>query len=186
MNVFSFAFVDPSMFSATMTLKYGKHFADNNRPLALSASPFQDCQHIVLRGPKGDTENWQGDVDHDDYPLLQNWPSARQLLDNIHEKITEHLGGQNITFGKAYIESLRPSGVIGWHVDDSPYGKQHVRFRLLASACAGGCWFSGGDSLPPGVGNLTYVNNQTMHSLINLGPVPQISVVVDARKPVLQ
>lgn len=187
MNIFSFAFVDTTLFQATMTLKYGKHFADNDRPALLAQPPFQDARHIVLRGPADQIDaNWFADVDHIDYPLLKEWPSARQLVENIHAKITEHLGGQNLTFGKVMIESLKPGGVIGWHVDNSEYGKQHARFRLLASPCAGGCWFSGGDTIAPGVGNLTYIDHSLMHSMINLGPVPQISVVVDARKPALQ
>lgn len=187
MNVFSFAFVDTSLFQATMTLKYGKHFAGNDRPAALSQPPFQDCRHILLRGPADDVDaNWWNDVDQIDLPLLKEWPSAKNLLENVHAKITEHLGGQNVTFGKVYLEEIGAGGHVGWHVDGSPYGKQHARFRLLASPCAGGCWFSGGDSLPPGVGNLTYVNHLALHSAINLGPVPQISLVIDARKPAMQ
>jgi len=186
MNVFSFAFVDTSLFHATMTLKYGKHFADNHRPPTLVLPPHQDLRHIVLRGPADDPDNWSADVDQIDYPLLKEWPSAKQLIDNVHAKIAEHLGGQNVTFGKIYLEELRAGGNVGWHVDESAYGTKHIRFRLLASPCAGGCWFSGGDSLPPGVGNLTYVNHAVMHSMINLGPVPQISLVVDVRRPPLQ
>jgi hypothetical protein len=57
---------------------------------------------------------------------------------------------------------------------------------MIVTACAGGCWFAGGDSIPPGVGNLTFVNHRTLHSVINLGLVPQVSLIVDARKPTVQ
>lgn len=185
-NLFSFAFVDISIFSATMTLKYGRHFADNDRPPRLALPPFQDTQHIVLRGPAADGDAWFDDVDQIDQPILKEWPSAQKLIEDIGSRITTQLSAPNLTFGKVYLESIRPGGHIGWHVDDTPYGIAHTRFRLLAAPCSGGCWFAGGDSLPPGVGNLTIFNHRTIHSAINLGPVPQISLVLDVRKPVLQ
>ncbi len=187
LSIASFAFVDVSVFSATMTLKYGKHFSDNDRPAILSQPPFQDLRHIILRGPADDADaNWYFDVDQIDYPLLKEWPSAQRLIEDVQPRIGELLGAQNLQIGRVYLESLRSGGHIGWHIDDTAYGKEHVRFRLLAAPCAGGCWFSGGDSLPPGVGNLTYINHRLLHSAINLGPVPQISLVIDARRPALQ
>lgn len=184
MNLFSFAFVDPTLFLSTLTLKYGKHFADNDQPRHFTEPPFPNCQHIVLCGPSDG--NWGNDAEHVDSPIFQSWPSARQLVLGIAGKITEQLGAGNMPIGKAYIESILPGGFVGWNVDDSPYAKAHQRFRLLASPCAGGTWFSAGESLAPGVGNLTHFNNRVLHSAINLGPVPQISVVVDIRNPVLQ
>jgi hypothetical protein len=171
-NLISFAFVDTSMMFSTMTLKYGRHFGDNDQPLAVP--PFQDCRHIILRGPEADT------------PLMAEWPSARKLIEDIGTKITEHLGAENLQFGRIHVESLRPYGVIGWHADESAYAKAHQQFRLLVSPCSGGQWFSGGEVLAPGVGNLTYFNNRVLNSAINLGPVPQISVVLDIRRPSLQ
>lgn len=175
-NLFSFAFVDPSMLFSTMTLKHGRHFADDNQHIA---PPFQDCRTIVLR----DVDDGFNQVDS---PLMTEWPSARQIVATIGTKITEHLAAGNLQIGRVYIESLRAGGVIGWHADESPYAKAHQRFKLLVSPCAGGCWFSGGESLAPGVGNLTYCNNRVLNSAINLGPVPQISVVLDVRRPALQ
>lgn len=183
-NLFPFAFVDPSMFFSTMTLKYGRHFADNDQPRHFFEPPYHDCQHIVLRGP-GDGD-WSADGDHIDYPLLQEWPSAQQFLVNIGAQITTHLAVENLTIGKAYVESIRPGGFVCWQIDSGPYAKVHERYRVLASPCAGGCWFSGGESLGPGTGNLTYFNTRVLNSAINLGPVPQISMIVDVRRPALQ
>jgi hypothetical protein len=181
MNLVSFAFVDPSMFFATMTLKYGRHFSDNDQPRVLTEPPFQDCRHIVLRGPADG--NWGADAEQVDYPLLQQWPSARTLLEDIGRQITTHLAAENLQIGQVVVRSLNPGAVVGWHADDSNYSKLHHRFQLLVSPCAGGCWYSGGELLAPGVGNLTYINHSVLHSLINLGPVPQIFLVVDAQKP---
>ena len=186
LNLVSIGFVDPSVFAATMTLKYGKHFADNDRPPVLSSFPFQDTKHIILRGPSVDPNDWEGDVDHADTKLLHGWPSAQKIIADVGAKITEQLGAPNLQLGKAYLESIRPGGHVGWQVDDSPYGRAHARFRMIVTACAGGCWFAGGDSIPPGVGNLTFVNHRTLHSVINLGLVPQVSLIVDARKPTVQ
>lgn len=181
-NLFSFAFVDPSMFFSTMTLKYGRHFGDSDQPR--TDPPFQDCQTMMLRGPQdGD---WLADTVQVDYPLLAEWPSARQIIGSVGGRITEYLAAENFQLGRVYVESLRAGGVIGWHSDESAYAKAHQRFRLLVSPCAGGCWFSAGESLAPGVGNLTYFNNRVLCSAINLGPVPQISLVVDVRRPALQ
>ena len=179
-NLFSFAFVDPTMFLSTMTLKYGRHF-DEDQPIK---PIYPDCRTIVLRGPSdGD---WRVDVDQIDYPLMAEWASSRSLVHSVGTAISTLLGGANLQIGRAYVESLKPDGVIGWHIDNSTYAKAHQRFRLLASPCAGGCWFSGGESLSPGVGNLTYFNNRVLNSAINLGAVPQISLIVDIRRPTLQ
>jgi hypothetical protein len=43
-NLFSFAFIDPSMLLATMTLKYGKHFDEGE---------VVDCRRINLRSQDG-------------------------------------------------------------------------------------------------------------------------------------
>lgn len=186
MNLASFAFVDPSMFLATMTLKYGKHFADNDQPAFLNVAPFLDCKHIMLRGP-ADAAEWRGeDTEHVDYPLLTEWPSARKLLDDVCQQITTHLGAANLQLGRVVVQSLQPGGHIGWHVENTPYGKAHHRFKLLVSPCAGGCWYSAGETLAPGIGNLTYINHRVLNSAINLGSAPQISLVVDARAPTLQ
>jgi hypothetical protein len=168
-NLFSFAFVDPTMFLSTLTLKYAKHF-ERSQP------PFQDCEYILLRA---------GDVD---LPLMNEWPTARQLVSTIGSTIRAdiNLAAENLQIGRVYVESLYSGGVIHWHADGSSYAKEHHRFRLLISPCSGGQWFSGGEMLVPGVGNLTYFNNCVLHSAINLGPVRQISLVVDVRRPVLQ
>lgn len=181
-NLFSFAFVDPSMLFSTMTLKYARHFGDKDRPAPVP--PFGDCRTIMLRGSQNG--DWLNDGEQVDYPLMTDWPSARQLVASIQAKITEHLAAENFQIGRIYVESLRAGGIIGWHVDDSAYAKAHQRFRLLVSPCAGGCWFSAGENLAPGVGNLTYFNNRVPNSAINLGPVPQISLVIDVRRPQLQ
>lgn len=186
MNLLSFAFVDTSLFAATMTLKYGRHFAPTSTYIDPPES--QNCQHILLRGPQDPgAASWNAEGEQVDYPMLSEWPTAGQLIANIEGKIAEHLAaGQNMVLGKVYLEEIRPGGFMGWHVDESPYSKNHSRFRLLAAPCAGGAWYSGNDMIAPGVGNLTFFNHQTLHSIVNLGPVPQISLVIDVRRPALQ
>jgi hypothetical protein len=178
-NLLSFAFVDTTMLLSTMTLKYGKFFRDE-----INEPPFQDCRHMDLRGPADPITGVN--TEQVDYALMADWPSARQLVGAISAKITEQLAAENLQLGRVYVESLCAGGVIGWHSDESAYAKAHQRFRLLISPCSGGQWFSGGEVLAPGVGNLTYFNNRVLNSAINLGPVPQISVVLDVRRPSLQ
>ena len=182
LNLFSFAFVDPSMAFSTMTLKYGRHFVDFVP--ADDPTPLDDCKRIVLRGPADN--KWGADGEQVDFPLLAEWTSARKTIADIGAKISEQLAAENFQLGRVYVESLRAGGVINWHADETAYAKAHQRFRLLVSPCAGGCWFSGGETLSPGVGNLTYFNNRVLNSAINLGPVPQISLVLDVRRPALQ
>lgn len=176
-NLFSFAFVDPTMLLSTMTLKYGRHFEDN--------PTFTDCRTISLRGPRGDAV-WTDGVEIVDQPLMQEWPTARQLIDNVTARITELLAAPNLQIGSAYIESIKPGGLIPWHADSSDYAKAHQRFKMIVSPCFGGTWYSGGEAIAPGIGNLTHVNNRVLNSAINLGSVPQISLVIDFRKPPLQ
>lgn len=180
-NLFSFAFIDPTMLLSTMTLKYGKHFDDGEKRLAF---PFNDCRRITLRRSRD--EDWSADGEVIDYPVMTEWPTAKQIVGDIGARIGELLAAPNLQIGGAYLESLRPEGVIGWHADQGAYAKAHQRFKLLVSPCSGGTWYSGGEQLAPGMGNLTYVNNRALNSAINLGPVPQISLVIDFRKPTLQ
>ena len=177
MNLASFAFVDPSMFFSTMTLKYGRHFNDGDQ--AQSA-----LKQITLRGPAD--ADWGADSEQVDYPLLAEWPSARLLLDDVRGKITAHIGVQQPQIGQVVVQSLAADSHIPWLTDNTAYGQHHVRFKLLVSPCTGGCWYSGGEALAPVMGNLTYCNHRVLHSAVNLGPVPQISLIIDARSPTLQ
>lgn len=174
-NLISFAFVDPTMFLSTMTLKYGKHFTDAQ----YTFDP--GIKHIALRGSLN-----EGDEQQTDLPLLKEWPSAQALIDSAANMITTHLAAENLQLGQVYVESIPPGGFTSWRAAASAYDKKHHRFKMLASPCSGGCWFVGGDSLAPGVGNLTYLNHLALHSAINLGPVPQISLIIDVRRPPLQ
>ena len=177
MNLVSFAFVDPSMFFSTMTLKYGRHFLDNDQ----SQLPLK---RIVLRGPVD--LDFSADCEQVDFPLLAEWPSARLLLEDIHKQIVGHIGVQNPQIGQVVVQSLAPDSHIPWQLDNSPYAQRYNRFKLLVSPCTGGCWYSGAEALAPIMGNLTYVNHRVLNSAVNLGPVPQISLIVDARSPTLQ
>lgn len=191
MNLFSFAFVDPTLFLSTMTLKYGKNFEAGLLPDPLSeeSAALPNTKHILLRGPVDRSyTGWASDVEQVDYPLFNEWPSARALVENIVSVIRDNpqLSFANLSVGKVYVESVAPDGFIGWHVEGSEYAHKHQRFRLLASPCTGGAWLSGQESMGPVVGNLTYFNTHVLHSITNLGPAPQISVIVDIRKPALQ
>jgi hypothetical protein len=177
MNLASFAFIDPTMFFATMTLKYGRHFNDDGQANAA-------LKQIILRGPKD--HDFSGDTEQIDYPLLGEWPSAHGLLDNIEKQIIAHIGAQNPQIGQVIVQSLAPDSHIPWLADNSAYGQRYHRFKLLVSPCTGGCWYSGAEALAPIMGNLTYVNHRLLSSAVNLGPVPQISLIVDARAPTLQ
>jgi hypothetical protein len=177
MNFVSFAFVDPTMFFSTMTLKYGRHFADNDQ--AQSAAVRQ----IVLRGPAD--LDFTADSEQVDFPLLGEWPSARNVLDDIYKQIAGHIG-MKPEVGQVIVQSLAGDAHIPWRTDNTPYAQRYNRFKLLVSPCTGGCWYSGAEALAPVMGNLTYVNHRILNSAVNLGPVPQISLIVDARSPTLQ
>jgi len=187
MNLLSFAFVDTAMFAATLTLKYSRHFADDERRQNAPNSPHHDTQCIALRGPENpSSENWQADVEHVDYPLLQEWVAARHLIARTETEIIRHLSAPNLQLGKVMVVSLKPGGFIDWHVDEGAYAEKHMRFHLPVTPCAGATLYSGGEMLMPGVGNLTYFNNRALHSAVNLGPVARINLILDVKKPVLQ
>lgn len=187
MNLLSFAFVDTAMFGATLTLKYARHFGADDRREMAPGSPHHDTQCIALRGPADpDPANWQADVEHVDYPLFGEWTAARNIVARAENEIARHLGMQNAVLGKVLVVTLKPGGAIDWHTDEGGYAETHVRFHLPVLPCAGAVLHSGGETLMPGVGNLTYFNNRVLHSAVNLGPVPRVHLIIDVRKPVLQ
>lgn len=187
MNLVQFAFVDPSMFGATLLLKYHRHFADDTRRQDQPGSPHHDTECIVLRGPeKASADNWQLDVPHVDSPLLSEWVAARQFIANVESAIHQHLAAPNLQLGKIMVASLNPGGTIDWHIDQGPYAEQHHRFHICVLPNAGSWLYSGGEAIMAGVGNLTYFNNRILHSAANFGAVPRVHLICDVRKPTMQ
>lgn len=187
MNIQPISFVDPSLFAATLLLKYQKHFADDRRRQEYQGSPHHDTECIVLRGPDEPTpENWFQDVEHVDYPLLKEWVAARSLIAAAEIPIAQTLGVPAPVLGKIMVVSLKAGGTIDWHVDEGAYAQNHMRFHLGINVSAGAWLYSGGEAQQIGAGNLVFFNNLTTHSAANFGPVPRIHLIIDVRKPTKQ
>jgi len=187
MNISSFAFVDTAMMAATLTLKYATRFDTDPRPREVVRPHFYRTKCLVLRGPKGNTASaWLSDEPQADWPMFKEWPASHDVMSAVIMRIGERLGAPNLQLGRVAVESLEGGSFVGWHVDDTPYGKAHARFRLMLMPCAGYQLYCGGEMIEPGVGNLTYYNTLALSSMVNLGPVPRVDLVVDVRRPVLQ
>lgn len=176
-------FIDVSAMAAALVLRHSVHFADDERRQNFPGSPHHDTRCIVLRGPSdAGPQNWQEDVPHFDMPVLDGWPTARQVIEAISESHSKRAGAAPI-FGKIMVVGLKVGGIVDWHVDEGPYAECHDRFHLPLIYSPGARIYSGADGaiLPPG--QLTWINNRIPHSAVNMGPVERVHMIVDIRKP---
>lgn len=183
-NIVPVDFIDVSRMAGALVLKYSVHFNDDTRRQEAPGSPHRDTKVIVLRGPEGggSPENWQQDVPHADTQLLEEWPSARHVLEKI---AASHTGRTQkpCFFGKAMVVALKPGGHVDWHVDEGPYAEAHMRFHICLVPSPFSFIYSGAMMAALPVGQLTFVDNRAKHAAINLGSVDRIHLIVDIRRP---
>lgn len=184
-------FIDVSHMAGALVLKHASRFGEDERRQKAPGSPHHDTQSIILRAPILDDADrsasdlktlWQADIEHADWPLLQDWPSARAVLRQIAESHLRRSRCQ-AAFGKIMVVSLKAGGYVDWHIDEGPYAEAHDRFHLCLVPSPGARIFAGGEAAILPYGQLTWINNRTLHSAINLGPCSRIHLIVDIRKP---
>lgn len=183
-NIIPVDFIDVSQMTAALLMKHAPHFADDTRRQEYAGSPHHDTQTILLRGPVGivSRETWFQDVLHDDADLLASWPSARRVIQNIAEQHRKRSGVEP-RFGKIMVVQLKAGGYIDWHRDEGSYATAYDRFHVCMIPAPGAWLYSGGEAAMLPVGQLTWFNNQALHSAIN-GPVcARTHLIVDVRKP---
>lgn len=184
-NILGVDFIETSKMAGAYALKHHGHLGDVTVRQSAPGSPYRETEAIILRGPFGHPtpENWQDDIPHGDYEILEEWPTARRVIDDIAESHRLRASGREPQFGKIIVESMRPGGHIAWHADETPYAKCYDRFRLCLIPSPAAWLYSGGDSQILPVGQLTWINHLVLHSAINGGRFPCVTLVVDIRKP---
>lgn len=183
-NFLALGFVDTSVCTANLVLKFRDRFGQDARREKAPGSPHHDTDAILLRGPKDPSPaNWFGDIEHVDYPILKEWKSAANLLSRIRNAAAPFLKGQQAVLGKAMVVRLKPKGFVDWHVDEGEYAAVHDRLHICLIPSPGAWLYSGGEMACPPVGQITWINNRVLHSATNLGDVARVHLIVDVRKP---
>ena len=183
-NITPIAFVDVSMLSAGLCLKYRTRFADDKRRQQFPNSPHHDTETIVLRGPKDATPAaWFEDGEMVDYPIMKEWKAARIILKKIREGAAPLLGGKVAVLGKAMVVSLKAGGHVDWHVDEGEYAEAYLRTHTCLVPSPAAWLYSGGEAQAINVGWLHFFNNRVKHSAINMGAVARVHLIVDVRRP---
>jgi hypothetical protein len=110
---------------------------------------------------------------------LAKWPELQAVVNQI-ERLGEQQGG--IEFGRIHLELLPPDTHLPWERDDSTYAARFNRLTMALRTSPGCMHFAGTESahLVPGV--VTWVNQRTWHSMVNLGETNAIHLIVDTRK----
>lgn len=182
-NIIPVDFIDVSKMAGALVLKHAVHFRDDTRRQDYDGSPHHDTQTILLRGPAGNVsrETWFSDVEHADTPLLESWPSARELIAKISES-HQRRSGLVPQFGKIMVVSLKPGGFVDWHVDQGEYADAHDRFHLCLVPSVGSALYSGMESLVLQWGTLAFFNNHALHSAVNFGQSDRIHLIFDVRR----
>jgi len=184
MNVRPICFLDGSVVSARALTTYRDRWKDQTFRQATPGSPHHDTEAILLRGPaEPAAANWLEDIEQGDYPILDQFKSARSLLLRIRGALAPFTENRTPELGKAMLVSLRPGGVVDWHTDEGPYAEMHDRFHMCLVPSSGALCIYGAEPVNMAVGMLNWVNNRVPHSAINLGTNNRIHLICDIRKP---
>lgn len=115
-----------------------------------------------------------------DLPVLGEWKSAKNVLSTIRSSAAPLLDGKPAFIEGAKLVSLGVNERRDW--DDPPKSPgAWLWLSLLPSPAA--MLFSGIESHNPPVGQLTAVARNQPFAAINLGRVPAVFLVLDARAP---
>lgn len=182
MHIRPLGFLDASVMTANLLLRYKQHFADDTRRQTAPGSAHHDTEMILLRGPRMPAaDNWQADVEQVDQPLLGEWKSAQALLVRLKNLLLQD--GRPAVLGKAMIVKLKAGGHVDWHRDEGAYAEAHDRVHLCLVPSPGAWLYCGGEGANLPVGQLTFVNVRTLHSAVNFGTVARIHLIADIRRP---
>lgn len=165
MNLRGIGFLDLSAFTATFVRTYRERMKDDANYEGGGA------QTLLLRSATTDAS------------FLKEWKTARAVLNKLRNEAAPFLGGKPATLGKAMIVSLKPGSFTQWQWSDDEYSQAHFRLHVCMIPSPMAYVFAGGEAGNLIVGNVTYVNTQSLHSEINLGPCARVHLVVDVRKP---
>jgi len=84
--------------------------------------------------------------------------------------------------GRVMVANLKPSGYIGYHIDEGNYAKKHDRYHFVVTSNNQVSFTSGNESCHMKPGEIWWFNNQALHSVANEGTEDRIHIIVDVWK----
>lgn len=163
MSIRPVGFLDLSNMTSTFVRTYRERLKDD--------SNYPGAQTLLLRSATSDGS------------ILKDWKTARAVLMRLKNEAAPFLGGKPAVLGKAMVVSLKPSSWTDWEFSDDEYSLAHIRLHICMVPSPLAFVYSGGAGLNLPVGQVFAVDQQALHSEINLGPCARVHIVVDIRKP---
>lgn len=117
-------------------------------------------------------ESFLEDLPVYDKPLLSDWPEMRALIADARRMIADdRLLGHVVDsdqLGRAVFSLIEPRGFVKWHIDPGEYVAATMRFHVPLVTSPGAVNRApNGESLHMGVGELTWLDNKSLHGADN-------------------
>ena len=159
-------FLDVSTFTARFITTYRERLKDD--------ANYPGAQTIMLRSASSDAA------------ILKEWKSGRAVLQHLRNAAAPFLGGKPAVLGKCMVVSLKPGSHTDWQRSDDEYTQEHFRLHIGMVPSPLAMVYSGGEGLNIMVGQVVAVDQQQLHSEINIGSVARVNLVCDVRRPAIQ
>jgi hypothetical protein len=109
------------------------------------------------------------------YPAWERLPSLRRLvLDLIHRV-------NGVQLGRCIVTKLPPGGIITPHVDQGAPAEFYTRYQIALQSLPGALFHSEDETVNFRAGEVWWVNNQVLHSVVNNSSDDRIVCIVDIR-----
>lgn len=145
---------------------------DTFRTTYLPDSPHREVHDIILRHP-------DVSIEVQDELLCHNWPAMDVFTKALYPHISAlmaHVGA--ISVGRVIITALEKDKQIYPHIDEGKAADHFHRFHLVLHG-EDATLHVGEEVYTQNTGEVWWLNNKMMHSVINYGEAPRTIVVVD-------
>ena len=136
-----------------------------------------DVEDIVLRFQslegKHDPAYYMEHLDCVDYVVQQQFPLTMTLAAWLSK-------GRPI--GRVMIAKLKSHGIIGAHIDEGEYAKQHDRYHCVVATNKDVVFTCNGEICHMAAGDIWWLDNKSTHSVANHGDTDRIHIIIDIRK----
>lgn len=115
------------------------------------------------------------DIQTIEYPAWARLPSLRRLvLDLIHRV-------NGVQLGRCIVTKLPPGGIITPHVDQGAPAEFYTRYQIALQSLPGALFHSEDETVNFRAGEVWWVNNRVLHSVVNNSGDDRIVCIVDIR-----
>ena len=162
-NIVALAFIDPHELIASLPRRVGL-FKNGLLP---------------IRGPRAGADDPDDDAAFRQLAKIDGWPELKSAIAKL-KRIGDQTGG--IEFGRIYLEILPPGAARPWEPPRSGYYERFNRLTVALRTNPGVAHFSGTESAHLAHGVVTWINQRTWTSDINIGETQAVVLVVDSRR----